>query len=691
MSVTSIESLEGISKELRSVNTLIERCEILKENAPYQKYLNVVKELESLPLEEKSVLYALVVIGEGKLLDLMLAQNSQTESFYKTLKQVDRFYKEIGGIAGYHLEVLKRLKPEEKRQELVNLHEPEGVLIDSNHDLVSKGILALPQMAEIYPIGGAGDRLNLQDEATGEPLPAACLNFCGRSLLEGMVRDLQGREHLYYQLTGVKTVTPIVLMTSLEKDNDRLIKKILKDNDWFGRGEESFYLFSQPLVPVLSQEGRWCFSSPMELITKPGGHGVIWKCARDSGALDWLKKQGRTKCLVRQINNPIAGEDSTLLGFAGAGIDSGKGFGFASCRRKMDTAEGMVVFKQHQTDGQYKHTLENIEYSEFAKWGLEDVPKEPGGDFSAYPSNTNILFVDLKQLEEKVEQHPFPGMMINMKTEAEFIDADGKTRVEIAGRLESMMQSISEDFGFTQAKPIEDQSKLNAFITFSPRKKTISVTKKSYSGSGSIEETPEGGFYDLIKNHHELLKDQCGFVTPSVNSEADFLKNGPNCLFLYHPALGPDYSVIAQKIRNGIIHPFSEMQIEASDVDIEGLDLKGSLLIESRSLLGKCTLRNVRVTNRGIDREHTEAYWNLSMTRHESLRIIIQGNGEFFAEGVVFDGDHQILVPDGHRVIASQSGDRVQLDFEEISKPSWRWDYSFTCNQRIVLRKSKNF
>ena len=51
-------------------------------------------------------------------------------------------------------------------------------------------------MGEIYPLGGAGDRLGLVDEATGECLPVAMLPYCSRTLLEGLVRDLQvNREH----------------------------------------------------------------------------------------------------------------------------------------------------------------------------------------------------------------------------------------------------------------------------------------------------------------------------------------------------------------------------------------------------------------------------------------------------------------------------------------------------------------
>lgn len=49
----------------------------------------------------------------------------------------------------------------------------------------------LPGIGEIYPLGGAGDRLGLVDESTGECLPVAMLPYCGRTLLEGLIRDLQ--------------------------------------------------------------------------------------------------------------------------------------------------------------------------------------------------------------------------------------------------------------------------------------------------------------------------------------------------------------------------------------------------------------------------------------------------------------------------------------------------------------------
>lgn len=49
----------------------------------------------------------------------------------------------------------------------------------------------MPDLGEIYPLGGSADRLGLVDPVTGESLPAAMLLYCGQTLLEGLIRDLQ--------------------------------------------------------------------------------------------------------------------------------------------------------------------------------------------------------------------------------------------------------------------------------------------------------------------------------------------------------------------------------------------------------------------------------------------------------------------------------------------------------------------
>ena len=66
---------------------------------------------------------------------------------------------------------------------------------------------------------------------------------------------------------------------------------------------------------MVNEHGEWLFSSDFKPILKPGGHGAIWKLAKDCKVFSWLSRQGVKKILVRQINNPVAGLDYGLLAF----------------------------------------------------------------------------------------------------------------------------------------------------------------------------------------------------------------------------------------------------------------------------------------------------------------------------------------------------------------------------------------
>ena len=111
---------------------------------------------------------------------------------------------------------------------------------------------------------------------TGESVPTAMLPYCGRSLLSGIIRDLQvtcdllhqllgfvnlvpscadhallrclqAREYLYYKVYGTQEITPVAIMTSAAKGNHQRVQKLLAENSWFGRGKESFRHAPKPL------------------------------------------------------------------------------------------------------------------------------------------------------------------------------------------------------------------------------------------------------------------------------------------------------------------------------------------------------------------------------------------------------------------------------------------------------------
>ncbi|KAG6418471.1 hypothetical protein SASPL_120675 [Salvia splendens] len=241
----------------------------------------------------KSALYGLAEMienwdGDGGVGSQRVGQEKRAalRSLLKMLGEVEHFYDCIGGIIGYQISVLELLAQSTQeghtthwngqtamslRRQFVEIHPPSVLDLSENTEYASQaafwGIEGLPDLGEIYPLGGSADRLGLVDPETGECLPAAMLPYCGRTLLEGLIRDLQ------------------------------------------------------PLVPTIAAEdGHWIVKRPLEPVCKPGGHGVIWKLAHDKGVFKWFRSHARKGVTVRQISNVVAATDVTLLALAGIGL-----------------------------------------------------------------------------------------------------------------------------------------------------------------------------------------------------------------------------------------------------------------------------------------------------------------------------------------------------------------------------------
>lgn len=644
----------------------------------------------ALDINLQVIVESLFAIGQGeKIFEGINSYDSpDVITFLELLLPVETFYAEIGGIIGYHVKFLELLVGKEVH-DTHNLREYEKPplydLTVKNNSYVKSGIEALPEMAEIYPIAGAADRLDLKDATSGESLPAASLEFLGYTLLEGLIRDLIGREYLYFKLENKQILTPIVLMTSIEKNNHARVHAILESKNWFGRPESSYYFVHQPLVPVLCHNGEWAIKGPLELALKPGGHGVIWKLLQDQGALKWLKDNKQQKILIRQINNPIAGVDHGLLALTGIGAKENKVFGFSSCDRYVQSEEGMDVLIKEKTKDGFRYTITNVEYTEFNYHGVQDVPKDPDSPYSQFPANSNILYADLRSLENVIRKHPYPGLMINMKSEALLKIDSGEVIKAPAARLETTMQNIADYLTVESKVPLSEleQKNLPTFVTYNLRRKTLAATKRSMKNNG-LRDTPEGTLLQVLKNSKELLE-LSGFTVPELNEE-DYLKNGPSFLFTYNPALGPVYQVIMQKLQKGIIHEQAEFQLEIADVFIKNLDLKGSLLIHADHIYGgKCILENVKVDNKGINPSLPSIFWKYQINRKESVKIQIEGNGEFYAKDIIFKGNYNIVVPSGKRMTAIQDGETVKFALTSIETPSWGWNYSFNDKDDIIL------
>ncbi len=716
-----IEGLKQLLISLQHAVTILEKLEILNSLPIVQDYLhssNLIKIfLAEIHPEGDYAIKSVIAIGQGPVVFNMQKKGKDyLERLYRLVQQlldIEHFYQELGGIIGYHLLVLTMIVQKDKINHLdhvdIKYIHPEGLYLDQDTPEVKQairwGLENLDQLAEIYPVGGAGDRLNLVDEMTGVALPAAMLPFIGKSLLEGIIRDLQAREYLYFKIYGKQILTPIAMMTSVEKNNHAHILTICKKKNWFGRPPDSFFFFIQPLVPVITIEGNWSLSSYLTLTLKPGGHGVIWKLARDTGVFSWLFSRGRYQSLIRQINNPLAGVDNTLLALAGVGYKDRKNFGFASCERLLGTAEGTNVLIERKTSKGFAYCLTNIEYTDFAQKGIGEVPAKPGSPFSIYPTNTNILFADIQTIQRTLQKCSLPGQLINMKNKVPYIDSTNQLSYLPGGRLEATMQNIADYLIDEFPYPLEKEDMrrlLQTFIIYNQRVKTISTTKKSFKSGESPVSTPEQAYYDVLFNNLDLLKYHCHFNVPELESIEKYLAQGPNCIFLYHPALGPVYTIIAQKLRQGRLAPGAELKLEIAEIDIENLNLEGSALIESTCPLGyyneagslqygkesRCILHHVQIRNQGINKKASNYFWKNQIFHYESFYVLLHESSEFQAEGVVFEGDFFFEVPAYHRLkIWLGKNGQLKQELEKVQEPSWQWRYSFDAEDNIKLIK----
>jgi UTP---glucose-1-phosphate uridylyltransferase len=674
--------------------------EFLEQSTPLQKFISKASS------EHNLIVLATVAAGQGERL-FSECSEGQLVALVEQLLPVERFYSSMGGIVGYQARMLQLLAGHAPvSANRPTYLPPEGIDLGQEtlevRRAIIDGIEMLSSLAEIYPLGGAADRLRLYDANTGLPLPAARLPFLGKTLLEGLISDLQSREYLHYKLKNGQLITPVAIMTSQEKNNHQHVLDICEEAGWFGRPVESFKFFCQPLVPTVGKQGEWALQGPQQLLMKPGGHGVIWRLAREEKVFDWLFAWGRKKALVRQVNNPVANTDYGLLAFTGLGCAQDKWFGFASCPRQVKASEGINVLLQTKTSLGYSYTLTNIEYCDFKKYGIIDQPEKPGSPYSQFPSNTNILFVDLETVLQATERCPIPGILVNLK-KVTYLTSKGQKKEEEAARLESTMQNIADFLEEHFAEELSSNKRqLKTFLTYNHRRKTISAAKREFALGASLLETPEGCFLDILHNSRDLLVNKCHFQVPAMSDALHFFEKGPSFIFLYHPALGPLYSVIAQKLRGGRLHAGSELQLQISEIDSENLDLDGSLLIQADHILGhldaqgkwvysekcgRCTLHNITICNKGIDHEMPNVFWRNEIARQEVCQIILRGRSEFFASNITLRGDHFIEVPDGFRCTATEVRGEVHLSFEKIEAPSWHWRYRVLEDQTISLTK----
>ncbi|NGX34219.1 MAG: putative uridylyltransferase [Candidatus Anoxychlamydiales bacterium] len=681
-----LKNLDEILKKLKLATSTVKKNQILDDEPKISHYINSHPFLQKIikdasPLDEY-IIKSLIAISQANNIFFNFEKTPNSSKLLKNLledlKKIDKFYESIGGIIGYHLAFLKLLNPKSKSNINTSLLKTPYIDITkpnkTTKELIDIGLKNLDKFAFILPMGGAGDRLNLFETKTKKPLAAATLNFQGRTLLENLIRDIEGLEYLYFKTFNKKILLPIVIMTSDEKTNHMQILEIFEEMNYFNRDKKSFHFIKQLSVPLITENGSWALKAPLKLALKPSGHGAIWQLLETQKGFDFLKKFNIKKVFIRQINNPIAGLDYLPLAFMGAAFHDNKAFGFVSCKIKKGLKEGINVLKEIKQKNGYLYNISNIEYTDFHKYFKDLSSSEI---FSNFLANTNILIADLKEAKKACLKEPLPGLTINLKTKVFSKNQQGKPIELKAGRLESMMQNISDSIQDFRDEKIKKADVLNlkTFLILADRKKTISTTKVAHIEGKPAFETPEHCYYDVLSNYLDLLKNHCNIKMPKMPTFDEYLLRGPSFICDINPMLGPLYSIISKKIKGGQIVFGSEIKLEIAEVLIENLYLNGSLLIETNLIKksnknfynsARCILNNVTVKNLGIDKTVNNNFLQNKIKRKEYLKIILGDSSEFYANNVEFINTHEIIVPSFHKMFILQENNKIIYKVEKI-------------------------
>ncbi|KAF2319143.1 hypothetical protein GH714_013553 [Hevea brasiliensis] len=627
----------------------------------------VENEVESARNSVKSALYALAeMIGrfdfsENGEYSLRKSDNwvvferrgyGDLRKLLKTLGEIEQFYDCIGGIIGYQIMVLELLAQSTSEKQTTNwshhiqesmecqfleIHAPNVVDLSKNTEYASQ--------AALWGIEGLPD------------LEKFILWVVLQTGLVWLIQT-QAREFLYYKLYGKQCITPVAIMTSSAKNNHERITYLCERLSWFGRGRSNFQLFEQPLVPAVgAEDGQWLITKPFTPVSKPGGHGVIWKLAYDKGIFEWFYDHGRKGATVRQVSNVVAATDLTLLALAGIGLRRGKKLGFASCkrnsglqkesmslsRRRLLMESGLMVC--HALSTQSLISLES-------QVGL--VILKGRVSYQYKHSLCGFVFSGVIASSDGVKS--LPGLILNTKKPIAYKDHFGNCHRCYQG--------------------VED--KLDTFIVYNERRRvTSSAKRKRKHADKYLHQTPDGALLDILRNAYDLLS-LCDIELAKVEGNDRYVNSGPPFIIFLHPSLGPLWEVTRQKFCGGSISKGSELQLEVAEFLWRNVELDGSLIVIAANAMGstridangetilqyghrcgRCRLQNVKVLNKGIDWSCGEnVYWKHSVQRFEAFKVILHGNAEFEANNVILEGNHVFEVPDGYKmkIISGYSG-----------------------------------
>lgn len=613
----------------------------------------VIKEKRYLDIIEK-----LLKMKQGHLFQNWPAPGTQDDEKRAMLDQaisLDAYYH--GGLEAYVAKVRKLAEEgKTKFNPLLgkNLKKPHSESVDGPSDerfadLEARGLKEANKLAWVLPAGGKGERLGLKDGIK----PAVPLDLAtGRPFLQEFIQTILATQKKSNRINNEEIPASLFIMAS--PDNQDMMLSLLKnsavnqgmkvvlltgdsyqDQTVVVRGDGKLgtvVVASQGKVPSVKDVNGNLFlepNNPFKIASDPHGHVDVHTLVRLAGLDKQWKAEGRQNVIFFQDTN--VGLRTSVLAGLGAIVKNGWLFNFTTFTRKPKENYGLItsIF-----DGEKLVATANIEY-------LVADSILPGGDVadasgnSAFPGNTNQFILDLDTYQQALaNSDSLPELVGYAKL------LDGKRT-----RVEGQMQDIAwlfpaEKVGTTQINERE--------VLFAPAKNSPATAKENQSKNKPAEgmQTAEASYYANMRRLFASIG-----VTFGSRKEKAYrgVKVQKGALLSLDPAFALTGAELKQKVTGDVkISDASSLVIEGENVQINGLDLNGALVVKAAPGV-HITLENVRIENSGwaleelTDEEMNSAevpeYQKIrgyKLVQHETQEInitvpgryVVRGNGE---------------------------------------------------------------
>jgi len=160
--------------------------------------------------------------------------------------------------------------------------------LELGEELISTG-----KVAPLVVAGGQGTRLGFDGPKGNFPISPVS----GKTLFEIFAETITSTSKKY----GVEL--PWYVMAS--PLNYQAIKKVFRDNNFYGLKADNVFIFQQGTLPNFSFDGEILLSDKSRIARSPDGHGGIIKALQRSGALADMKSRNIKYISYWQVDNPV--------------------------------------------------------------------------------------------------------------------------------------------------------------------------------------------------------------------------------------------------------------------------------------------------------------------------------------------------------------------------------------------------